>query len=249
MRQLTGVRFVSLHTTGATTVVEAGADEGTPPGRLRSEARRVTLGHIDGPVVIDVVSDDPPGAAGPRPDRRVRLLLTGSPSGGAGPVVHLAYQERQVTVEAETEDRTTVAAGVLDGLRRLGFGVRFEVVAARGLTDDVGSGTIVVLGDPVTGARRRGVAGGADSPASPSRRPGPSSTPSTGSCSRRWRSARRPEAGGLGLPAGAVTSWGRRERQRPHPALPARVRGRLRRRRRVVPVAVRASARALATCR
>jgi hypothetical protein len=160
LRQLSGVRLVSFGRSGEATLVELAAEDGTNEDRLRRDARRVTLGHIDGPVVIELVDD--PASAGARLDGRVRLLFLPPSGSRARAEVHLAYRDRQVTVDAADGGRGPVAAAVLDGLRRLGFSVAYELNGAHGLPDEMGSGTIVVLTDPRSGAERRGLAPGGD---------------------------------------------------------------------------------------
>jgi hypothetical protein len=163
LRQLHGVRLVAIGELGGTTVVEIATDPTVDVEEVREQARRVVTGHITGPVSVEVVDDDPTSMPPSRSDRRVRLLLTVPTPGGPTVEVHLAHHEQRVMVEAPTADRLPIAAAVLEGLRRLGLPAPWEAVSAHDIVDELGSGTLVVLRNPATGVRRRGLATGRDS--------------------------------------------------------------------------------------
>jgi hypothetical protein len=162
LRQLAGVRLVSIAGGRGPTLVEIAADPAADVEELRDEARSLVLGHIDGgDVSVQIVGTDPPSVPS-RSDRRVRLLLTVPLAGEPFVAVHLAHRDRRAMVEAPVDDRLAVATAVIEGLRALGLAVRHEAASAHGLPDELGAGTLVVLRDPRTGLARRGLATGRD---------------------------------------------------------------------------------------
>jgi hypothetical protein len=158
LRQLGGVGFVAFAERSGAVHVELGVEPGADPALIRAEATRLTLGALDGEVVVELVVDGGGPSAPGRP--RVRLLAVVELPDRPVARLHLGYAERQVTVETSSTDRLAVARAVVAGLGELGFAVPYEPAAAHGLAEELGSGTLVILREPRTGEIRRGLAGG-----------------------------------------------------------------------------------------
>jgi hypothetical protein len=156
LRQLGGVSLVSFAERGGSLQVELVAEELDDAERLRASAERVAARHIHGHVVVAVVTTP---AEGPL-EGRVRLTVSGARTGG-DVEVHLAFRDRRVVVRAAGDDRLAVAQAVVSGLQELAPPMPFEPVVVHALPVELGSGTLVLLEDPVSGDTRRGVSGGA----------------------------------------------------------------------------------------
>ncbi|HLH47540.1 MAG TPA: hypothetical protein VKV25_10290 [Acidimicrobiales bacterium] len=158
LRQLEGVSFVAFAERPETTCVEIGVEPGYDSDRLREQATRLALGVLDGEVTVEVVA-----VGGREPtarDERVQLVAVVPVPERPGVLVHLAHRGQRVAVEAAGVGRLAVAEAVVGGLGQLGFAVPYRPTAAHGLSDELGSGTLVVLEDPATGQVRRGIAAG-----------------------------------------------------------------------------------------
>jgi hypothetical protein len=156
LRQLGGVSLVSFAERGGSLQVELVAEQFDDADRLKASAERVAARHVRGHVVVGVVQAP---AEGPL-EGRVRLTVS-SRRVDRDVEIHLAFRERRVTVIAPGDDRFAVAIAVVAGLRELAPPVPFEPIVVHGLPAELGSGTLVVLEDPVSGETRRGVSGGA----------------------------------------------------------------------------------------
>lgn len=156
LRQLGGVSLVSFAERGGSLQVELVAEQLDDAERLRASAERVAARHIHGHVVVAVVTTP---AEGPL-EGRVRLTVSGTRTGG-DVEVHLAFRDRRVAVRAPGDDRLAVAQAVVSGLQELAPPMPFEPVVVHALPAELGSGTLVLLEDPVSGDTRRGVSGGA----------------------------------------------------------------------------------------
>jgi hypothetical protein len=146
LRQLGGVSLVSFAERGGSLQVELVAEQLEDAERLKASAERVAARHVHGHVVVAVVATP---AEGPL-EGRVRLSEA-----------HLAFRDRRVSVVAPSDDRFAVAKAVVAGLQDLAPPMPFEPIVVHALPAELGSGTLVVLEDPVTGDTRRGISGGA----------------------------------------------------------------------------------------
>jgi hypothetical protein len=156
LRQLGGVSLVSFAERGGSLQVELVAEQLEDAERLKASAERVAARHVHGHVVVAVVATP---AEGPL-EGRVRLSFGGSRTGG-DIEAHLAFRDRRVSVVAPSDDRFAVAKAVVAGLQDLAPPMPFEPIVVHALPAELGSGTLVVLEDPVTGDTRRGISGGA----------------------------------------------------------------------------------------
>lgn len=162
LRQLDGVTFVAFGERDGATLVElaAGASSGPAAEVLRSDALRVALAHVEGPVVVEIYDGSPGAPVGRTSENRVQLLLT-LPVDDSGAVeVHLARLDRRASAHAEGGHPAAVAEAVLVALGRLGLRVPFSLVGVHDLAPEMGAGTLVVLRDDLSGELRRGLAAG-----------------------------------------------------------------------------------------
>lgn len=161
LRQIPGVEFVAFDEVHGATLIEVAADPSSDHEEVRAEALRMALGHVEGPVVVEMVGAEAAGRARPyRPVLRVRLSLTLVEPSRPMVELHLGHGGRSVVAEARAGDHGSVVAAVVAALADLGLPVPFRLVAVHALSPDLGSGTLVVFHDPVTGQVRRGIATG-----------------------------------------------------------------------------------------
>jgi hypothetical protein len=162
LRQLDGVGYVSFPERTARTVIGLGVHPGADPAEVTVEAHRLAVRHLEGPIEVEIVGEEPAPVVR-RSGMRVRLLLSLRQNGDDRVELHLAQGERRVVVEAEATDSVAVASQVLRALKDLGYSSPFVVDAVPDLSPELGSGSLVVLRHPLTGQRRRGLANGATS--------------------------------------------------------------------------------------
>ncbi len=88
LRQLPGVWFVSFAEDEGTTVIELAVRAGTEQAKVRDEAARSAVNHLDGPAEVRVFQPPREQLLSPRGER-VRLVLVLPSDGGASiEVVH-----------------------------------------------------------------------------------------------------------------------------------------------------------------
>ncbi|HTV11717.1 MAG TPA: hypothetical protein VME20_07625 [Acidimicrobiales bacterium] len=160
LRQLPGVSFVSFFEEGGTSYIELVVAEGAEHARVREEAARCVVNHLEAPADIRVMGvpsevqvDQPSG-------NRVVLVVVLPSDGGAAIEVQLSRSGRQYASQAVAGDTAAVGRAVLDALRGLDVYVPYEVVGLHALPSEWGAGLLAVLRDTNTGQLRRGVAGG-----------------------------------------------------------------------------------------
>jgi hypothetical protein len=159
LRQLEGVGYVSFPERQARTVIGLAVHPGVDPAEVSVEAHRLAVRHLEGPIEVEIVGDEP-APISRRSGMRVRLLLSLRPNGDDRVELHLAQGDRRVVVEAVAADSVAVASQVLRALEELGYPSPFVVDAVHDLSPELGSGSLVVLRHPLTGQRRRGLANG-----------------------------------------------------------------------------------------
>jgi len=159
LRQLPGVAFVSFSDDGGATTIELLVRPGTEHAKVREEAARCALNHLDGPTEIRVFT---PAPDHPVPARggRFRLVLVMPTDGGALFEVQLSRGRRVYASQAVAGDTVAVGNAVIEALRGLGAHVPYDVVAFHALPAEWGAGVLAVLRDTSTGEIRRGVASG-----------------------------------------------------------------------------------------
>ena len=149
LRQLPGVWFVSFTEDEGTTFIELAVRPGTEQAKVRDEAARSAVNHLDGPAEIRVFQ--PP---------REQLLSPLPSDGGASIEVQLARGPQHYASRALAGDTTSVGRAVIEALRGVGAHAPFDVVGFHALPSDWGAGLLAVLRDTTTGELRRGVASG-----------------------------------------------------------------------------------------
>jgi hypothetical protein len=159
LRQLDGVSFVSFSEEEGATVIELVVSPGTEQVRVRDEATRCAINHLEGPAKVRVLfpprqSDTQPGGG------RVKLVLVLPSDGGAAIEVQLARGPRQYASRAVAGDTASVGRAVLEALQGIGAHAPYDVVGFHALPSDWGAGLLAVLRDTNTGELRRGVASG-----------------------------------------------------------------------------------------
>ncbi len=160
LRQLQGVSFVSFSDEDGPGYVELVVAAGTEHARVREEAARCVVNHLEVPTEIRVYSP-PPGPARPgERGGRVRLVLVLPSDGGAAIEVQLSRGLQRHSTRAPAGDTTSVGKAVLEALRGLGVHAPFELVGFHALPSDWGAGVLAVLRNTSTGELRRGVATG-----------------------------------------------------------------------------------------
>jgi hypothetical protein len=159
LRQLPGVWFVSFTEEDGTTLVELAVRPGTEQAKVRDEAARSAVNHLEGPAEIRVFNPPREQLLSPRGER-VRLVLVLPSDGGASIEVQLARGPQRYASRALAGDTTSVGRAVIEALRGVGAHAPFDVVGFHALPSDWGAGLLAVLRDTTTGELRRGVASG-----------------------------------------------------------------------------------------
>ena len=159
LRQLPGVLFVSFSEDEGTTHIEIVATPLSEHGRVRDEAARAAVNHLDGPAEIRVLAP-PADQAAPLLSDRVGLLVVPPGDGDAAFEVQLSRGGQRYASRAMAGDTQAVGRAVLEALRGLGANASFDVVGFHALPSDWGAGLLAVLRDTRTGELRRGVANG-----------------------------------------------------------------------------------------
>jgi hypothetical protein len=159
LRQLTGVWFVSFSDQDGLTVIEIVVGPGTDPARVREEATRCAVTHLEEPAEIRILVP-PREQTLPSRRERVKLVLVLPSDGGAAIEVQLSRGFQRYSTRAVAGDTAAVGRAVVEALRGLGANAPFDVVAIHALPSDWGAGLLAVLRDTTTGELRRGVATG-----------------------------------------------------------------------------------------
>jgi hypothetical protein len=159
LRQLPGVLFVSFSQDEGTTYIELVAAPSGEHPRLRDEAARAAVSHLEGPAQVRVLAP-PEDQAAPLPPDRARLLVV--PPGEDDPAieVQLSRGRQRFASRAMAGDTLAVGRAVLEALGGLGAMANFDLVGFHALPSDWGAGLLAVLRDTRTGELRRGVANG-----------------------------------------------------------------------------------------
>jgi len=161
LRQLPGVSFVSFSEEGGRHYVELVLAEGVDHAKVREEAARSLVNHMEAPAEIRVLTM--PAAPPPEPQHsgRPRLTVVLPPETGPAAIeVQLSRGGRQYVSQALPGDTAAVGHAVLEALRGLEIPVHYEVVGLHALPSGWGAGLLAVLRDTSTGQLRRGVASG-----------------------------------------------------------------------------------------
>ncbi len=179
LRRLAGVTLVAFGDRQGTTVVELSVDANADRELIRTEATRIALASLSGPLLVELagslhaaadewpvgdasVESVVPGPAGSGVGSHVRVrLLAVVPDAEPGRVrIVLAHRGKQVAARATLGDLATVVTATLAALADLGLPAPFAVDGIVALGADAGGGTIVLLREPRSGQVRRGIAGG-----------------------------------------------------------------------------------------
>lgn len=160
LRQLPGVSFVSFSSGDDAHFIELVVAPGTDHARVREEAARCVVNHMEAPAEVRVYDPPPEQASAPAPSGRARLVLVLPSDGGAAIEVQLSRGMQHQSARAVAGDTAAVGRAVLEALRGLGCQVPYEVVGFHALPSDWGAGVLAVLRDITTGEFRRGVATG-----------------------------------------------------------------------------------------
>jgi hypothetical protein len=166
LRQVPGVSFVSFSDDGLPRYIELVVRAGTEHERVREEAARCVVNHLEGPTDIRVLDSPVPRAepapvpepGGPQP--RVQLTLVLPSDGGASIEVQLSRSGVRSSSRALAGDTAAVGRAVIDALRGLGAEAPYELIGFHALPSDWGAGVLAVLRDTSTGELRRGIASG-----------------------------------------------------------------------------------------
>lgn len=159
LRQLAGVSFVSFSEEEGATVIELVVNPGTEQNKVREEANRCAINHLEGPAKVRILlpprqQELQPGAG------RVKLVLVLPSDGGASIEVQLARGQERFASRAVAGDTASVGRAVLEALRSMGVQAPYDLVGFHALPSDWGAGLLAVLQDTNTGELRRGVASG-----------------------------------------------------------------------------------------
>jgi hypothetical protein len=163
LRQLPGVLFVSLSEADSTTYIELVATPLGEHAKVRDEAARAAVNHLEGPAEIRVLAPPQNQAALEDqvvPAERVGLLVVPPGEGDAAVEVQLWRRGQSSARRAVAGDTQAVGHAVLDALRGLGAIASFDLMGFHALPPDWGAGLLAVLRDTRTGELRRGVANG-----------------------------------------------------------------------------------------
>jgi hypothetical protein len=166
LRQLPGVLFVSFSEADSTTYIELVATPVSEHGKVRDEAARAAVNHLEGPAEIRVMA--PPqkqqvaleNQTVQVPGDRVGLLVVPPGEGDAAIEVQLWRRGQSFASRAVAGDTQAVGRAVLEALRGLGAIASFDLMGFHALPSDWGAGLLAVLRDTRTGELRRGVANG-----------------------------------------------------------------------------------------
>ena len=159
LRQLPGVSFVSFTEEEGNTVIELVVAPGTEQAKLKDEAARVAINHLEGPARVKVLFPPRPTEA-QHASGRVKLVLVLPSDGGPSIEVRLERGPHHSASRAVAGDTASVGRAVLEALHGLGTHAPFEVVGFHALPSEWGAGLLAVLRDTTTGELRRGVASG-----------------------------------------------------------------------------------------
>lgn len=159
LRQLSGVVFVGFSQDEGTTYIELVATPISEHARVRDEAARAAVNHLEGPAEIRVLAP-PDDQSAPLRGDRARLLVVPPGDGDAAVEVQLSRGGQRYASRAIAGDTAAVGRAVLDALRGLGAIASFDLVGLHALPSDWGAGLLAVLRDTRTGELRRGVATG-----------------------------------------------------------------------------------------
>lgn len=159
LRQLLGVSFVSFSEEDGATVIELVIVPGTEQSRVRDEATRCAINHLEGPAKVKVLF--PPRQAEPPPGTgRVKLVLVLPSDGGPAIEVQLERGSHHYVSRAVAGDTASVGRAVIEALHGIGAHAPYDVVGFHALPSEWGAGVLAVLRDTTTGELRRGVASG-----------------------------------------------------------------------------------------
>jgi hypothetical protein len=159
LRQLPGVLFVAFAEDEGTTYIEIVAVPLAEHSRVRDEAARAAVNHLEGPAEIRVLAP-PDDETAPLPGDRVGLLVVPPGDGDSSFEVQLSRGGQRSASRAIAGDTLAVGRAVLEALRGLGAIASFDLVGFHALPSDWGAGLLAVLRDTRTGELRRGVANG-----------------------------------------------------------------------------------------
>lgn len=161
LRQLAGVSFVSFSEEEGATVIELVVNPGTEQAKIREEANRVAVNHLEGPAKVRILlpprQQELPSVEG---GGRVKLVLVLPSDGGASIEVQLARGTQRFASRAVAGDTASVGRAVLEALRGMGAHAPYDLVGFHALPSDWGAGLLAVLRDQATGELRRGLASG-----------------------------------------------------------------------------------------
>jgi hypothetical protein len=164
LRQLPGVRLVSFSEEDEGGYVELVVAPGTDREKVREEASRALVNHLEGPAEVRVVEPPQPREEKPEPaarkSARVQLKLLLPSDGGAAIEVQLSRGAQQFSSRAVAGDTAAVGRAVIEALRGFGAETTYDLVGFHALPSEWGAGVLAVLRDPTTGEYRRGVASG-----------------------------------------------------------------------------------------
>lgn len=160
LRQLPGVAFVSFSGEEGANFIELVVAPGTDHAKVRDEAARCVVNHLEGSAEVRVYDPPPEQVVVPASAGRARLVLVLPSDGGAAIEVQLSRGMQRQTARAVAGDTAAVGRAVLEALRGLGSHVPYEVVGFHALPSDWGAGVLAVLRDTLSGELRRGVATG-----------------------------------------------------------------------------------------
>jgi hypothetical protein len=159
LRQLSGVWFVSFSDQDGLTVIEIVVGPGADHARVREEATRCAVTHLEEPAETRILVP-PREQTLPSRRERVKLVLVLPSDGGAAIEVQLSRGFQRYSTRAVAGDTAAVGRAVVEALRGLGANAPFDVVGIHALPSDWGAGLLAVLRDTTTGELRRGVATG-----------------------------------------------------------------------------------------
>jgi hypothetical protein len=165
LRRLPGVRLVAFADRAGATVVEVGLEAGGDMALVRKEAERLARYHLARGVEVEIFDDVGHGEESDPELRtfagRVRLARAEVGLESDHMDFDLSFQGHSSTASAPAGDLIGAADATLRGLRGLGFDVPYGAASVEEVHAEWGNGYLVVLEDPATGARRRGLASGA----------------------------------------------------------------------------------------
>ena len=119
LRQLPGVWYVSFSDQDGLTVIEIVVGPGTDHARVREEATRCAVTHLEDPAEIRVLVP-PREQTLPARRERVKLVLVLPSDGGAAIEVQLSRGFQRYSTRAVAGDTAAVGRAVVEALARLG---------------------------------------------------------------------------------------------------------------------------------